>query len=294
MYERQHGTGLEVGSYAHRPILHEVEDIPSNAEAALSPTEMPFTQADFDLQDEHSLELMPEIIGDENVRQKYAINGLLSLTPDGMPILGETPEVKGLWSVAAVWIKEGPGTGKSVAEWMVLGESEIDLHASDIARFHDHHKTREHIVARTSEGFNKTYGIVHPMEQWASNRNVRLSPYYEREKALDAVFFETVGWERPFWYESNARAAGEVRRRRHAPHRRVGGALVVPHHQRRAPADARDRRPGRPHGVLHLRRHRPRRPRHGAAHRPAADGRGDRARSSTRPSCRPTAASSPT
>jgi heterotetrameric sarcosine oxidase gamma subunit len=204
MYERQHGTGLEVGSYAHRPILHEVDDIPSNAEAALSPTEMPFTQADFDLQDEHSLELMPEIIGDENVRQKYAINGLLSLTPDGMPILGETPEVKGLWSVAAVWIKEGPGTGKSVAEWMVLGESEIDLHASDIARFHDHHKTREHIVARTSEGFNKTYGIVHPMEQWASNRNVRLSPYYEREKALDAVFFETVGWERPFWYESNA------------------------------------------------------------------------------------------
>ena len=40
---------------------------------------------------------------------KYAINGLISLTPDGMPILGETPEVKGLWSAAAVWVKEGPG-----------------------------------------------------------------------------------------------------------------------------------------------------------------------------------------
>ena len=93
-----------------------------------------------------------------------------------MPILGETPEVKGLWSAAAVWIKEGPGIGKPVAEWMVLGESEIDLHASDIARFYEHQKTREHINARTSEGFNKTYGIVHPREQWASNRNVRLSP----------------------------------------------------------------------------------------------------------------------
>ena len=204
MYERQHGTGLEIGSYAHRPILPRVEDIPSNAEAALSPTEFPFTQDDFDLQDEHALELMPEIVGDESVGQKYAINGILSLTPDGMPILGETPEVKGLWSAAAVWIKEGPGTGKSVAEWMVLGESEIDLHASDIARFHEHHKSTEHVSARTSEGFNKTYGIVHPAEQWSSNRNVRLSPYYEREKALGAVFFETVGWERPFWYESNA------------------------------------------------------------------------------------------
>ncbi|MSY95583.1 MAG: FAD-dependent oxidoreductase, partial [Actinobacteria bacterium] len=204
MYERQHGTGLEVGSYAHRPILHRVDEIPSNAEAALSPTEFPFTQDDFDLQDEHALELMPEIVGDESVGQKYAINGILSLTPDGMPILGETPEVKGLWSCSAVWIKEGPGTGKSVAEWMVLGASLIDLHSSDIARFHEHHKTEEHVNARTFEGFNKTYGIVHPAEQWSSNRNVRLSPYYEREKALGATFFETVGWERPFWYESNA------------------------------------------------------------------------------------------
>jgi glycine cleavage system aminomethyltransferase T/glycine/D-amino acid oxidase-like deaminating enzyme len=204
MYERQHGTGLEVGSYAHRPILYFPEDIPSNAVAALSPTEFPFTQADFDLQDEHSYELVPSIIGDENVREKYAINGILSLTPDGMPILGETPEVKGLWSVAAVWVKEGPGTGKAVAEWMVHGESEIDLHSSNIARFHEHQKTVFHVKARCAEGFNKTYGIVHPNEQWASNRNVRLSPFYDREQSLGAVFYETAGWERPFWYESNS------------------------------------------------------------------------------------------
>ena len=103
-----------------------------------------------------------------------------------------------------MWIKEGPGIGQAVSEWMVLGESEIDLQASDIARFYDHQKTRKNIKDRTAEGFNKTYGIVHPNEQWASNRNVRLSPYYERQKTLGAVFFETVGWERPFWYESNA------------------------------------------------------------------------------------------
>src|SRR5262249_46190851 len=52
--------------------------------------------------------------------------------------------------------------------------------------------------------FNKTYGIVHPSEQWASNRNVRLAPFHVREKELGAFFFEAAGWERPFWYESNA------------------------------------------------------------------------------------------
>ena len=77
---------------------------------------------------------------------------------------------------AAVWVKEGPGIGSSLAEWMVHGESEIDLHSSDIARFHEHQKTRPTSRARTSEGFNKTYGIIHPAEQWASNRDVRLSP----------------------------------------------------------------------------------------------------------------------
>ena len=204
MYERQEGTGLEVGSYAHRPILYDPEDLPSVEEAALTPTEFPFTQEDFTPQMEHALELMPSIVGDESVGIKYAVNGILSLTPDGMPILGELPEVKGLWSASAVWVKEGPGVGKSVAEWMVNGESHIDLHSSDAARFWEHQKTSVHVKARTSEGFNKTYGIVHPFEQWASNRDVRLSPYHEREKALGAVFFEAAGWERPQWYESNA------------------------------------------------------------------------------------------
>ena len=204
MYERQDGSGLEVGSYAHRPILYDPEDIPSVEEAALSPTEFPFTQDDFALQMEHALELMPEIVGDESVGIKYAINGLLSLTPDGLPILGETPEVGGLWSAAAVWVKEGPGVGRALAEWMVHGEPEIDLQASDVARFHEHQKSVAHVKARAAEGFNKTYGIVHPGEQWASSRGVRLSPFYERARDLGAVFYETAGWERPHWYDSNA------------------------------------------------------------------------------------------
>src|SRR5436309_6955135 len=204
MYERQAGGDLEIGSYAHRPILYDPEDLPPVEQAALSPTEFPFTQADFDQQMQHALELMPEIVGDESVGVKYAINGILSLTPDGMPVLGESPDVKGLWAAAAVWVKEGPGTGKAVAEWMVHGESEIDLHSSDIARFHEHQKTRAHVRARAAEGFNKTYGIVHPSEQWATNRNIRLAPFHVRERELGAVFFEAAGWERPQWYESNA------------------------------------------------------------------------------------------
>jgi glycine cleavage system aminomethyltransferase T len=203
MYERQHGGDMEVGSYAHRPIIVGPDDIPSIEESALSPTELPFTADDFDPQLAEALELMPELLGDERVGIRYAINGLISMTPDGHPVLGETPEVKGLWSAAASWIKEGPGVGRAVAEWMSGQVPGIDIHEADIARFYPCQRTVAHVRARAREGFNKMYGIVHPAEQWESGRPARVSPVYARERELGAVFFETAGWERPHWYACN-------------------------------------------------------------------------------------------
>ena len=203
MYERQHGGDMEVGSYAHRPIIVAPDDIPSIAEAALSPTELPFTADDFDPQLAQALELMPELLGDERVGIRYAINGLISMTPDGHPLLGETPEVKGLWSAAASWIKEGPGCGRALAEWMSGQVPTVDVHEADFARFYPCQRTTAHVQARAREGFNKMYGIVHPAEQWESGRPVRVSPVYQRERELGAVFFETAGWERPHWYAGN-------------------------------------------------------------------------------------------
>ena len=202
-YERQSTGSMEVGSYAHRPIFMHPNDIPSNEASALSPTELPLTYEDFDPQMEQALELMPEIL--ETAEIRYAINGLLSLTPDAMPVLGETIEVRNLWSAAAVWIKEGPGIAKLVAEWMTYGYPHIcEPHSSDISRFYEHEKTEHHIYARCGEHFNKTYGIVHPREQWGTERNMRRSPFFPREEALGATFFDARGWERPQWYDSNA------------------------------------------------------------------------------------------
>lgn len=204
MYERQNGGDMEIGSYAHRPIFHAPSEIPSIAESKLSPTQLPLTQEDFDPQMEDALELMGGLLETPGAGQKHGINGLLSLTPDGGPVLGECVEVKGLWSAAAVWIKEGPGVGKVMAEWMTDGYPSIDLHGADIARFTAIQRTDEHVRARAAEGFNKTYGIVHPREQWESNRGKRRSSFHARTEALGAVYFEAGGWERPQWYESNA------------------------------------------------------------------------------------------
>ena len=204
MYEHQKWDGLHIGSYAHRPITLEPEEIPSIAQARLSPTEMDLTEEDFAPQMAIARRLIPEMLGDESITPRYAINGVLSVTFDGLPLLGPMPEVQGLWSAAAVWVREGPAVGKTLAELIVHGDSEIDIQACDVARAHPHQRTRAFVRDRASEGFRKMYGIVHPGEQWGSQREVRLSPFYERQRELGAVFIETAGWERANWYESNA------------------------------------------------------------------------------------------
>ena len=242
-YERQHGSDMEVGSYDHRPILWDPDDIPSIEQAKLSPTELPFTKEDFDESLEHALELMPEILGDPGVGIRHAINGLLSLTPDGLPLLGETPEVKGLWSAAAIWIKEAPGIARALAEWMTSGVPEIDPSSSDVARFYDHHKTRAHVRARCAEGFNKTYGIVHPREQWASNRELRLLRAGAR---AGGGLLRDGGVGASQLVRVEPAPAHRVRRAGDAPALRVGCPLVVADRQRRAPRHARSSGHGRP------------------------------------------------
>ncbi len=234
MYARQSGGDLEIGSYAHRAILVPVEDIPSNEEAALSPTELPFTAEDFDPHVGKALELYPSIVGDEHVGIKHAINGLISLTADGFSLLGETPEVEGLWAASAMWIKEAPSLMRMLAEWMTDGKPEMDPAVVNIARFSDHHKTPAHYEARASEWFPKFYGIVHPFEQGDTDRNVRLGPAHARHLALGAELIEIAGWERPNWYESNRplldEFGGRVMDREHEWDRRWWSPIINAEH----------------------------------------------------------------
>ena len=47
------------------------------------------------------------------------------------------------------------------------------------------------------------YDIIHPRQQIANPRNLRLTPFYTRQRELGGVFFENAGWERPQWYAAN-------------------------------------------------------------------------------------------
>jgi glycine cleavage system aminomethyltransferase T/glycine/D-amino acid oxidase-like deaminating enzyme len=204
MYERQNGNDLEVGSYLHRPILWDAEDIFSNEEAPLSPTQPPLTDDAFEESMERSLEILPELLDDPDAGIRHAIDGLMHQTPDGAPLVGPMQDVEGLWAATALYIKDAAAAGEELAKWMTRDHCDIDIDATmNVNRFHEYGESKTFIKNRASEGYQKFYGIVHPNEQWQSSRPLRKSGFFNQQQDLEAEFYESAGWETPQWYESN-------------------------------------------------------------------------------------------
>ncbi len=200
MYFRQVGEAIGIGSYRHDPLVVEADDILDHGEAPIAPAEMPFTPDHFESGMAAAREMLPSLEG-AGLTRKF--NGLFSFTTDGFPVLGESPEVRGFWSAQAVWITHAGGVGKAVAEWIVNGEPTTDLRECDIRRFHPHALSRPYVRARAAQQYREVYDIIHPRQQPTNPRNIRLTPFYARQRDLGAVFFENAGWERPQWYDAN-------------------------------------------------------------------------------------------
>jgi hypothetical protein len=74
---------------------------------------------------ERAMELTP-ILGELGYNESHSFNGLLQVSAAGGPSCGESQKVRGLWYCVAIWVKDGPGYGKLIADWMTDGRTEID------------------------------------------------------------------------------------------------------------------------------------------------------------------------
>jgi len=198
------GGQIEWGYYEQtQPRMVHPRDILEKDQARLSPS-----QRDLEVEQimeplERAIELTP-ILGELGWDEKRSFNGLLQVGADGGPAIGESPEVRGLWYCESVWVKDGPGTGKVLADWMTEGRTAIDHHGIDIARYYPIQKTPTYIERRCFESAFKIYNPpVHPREPYTVARNLRRSPFWVREEALGGHFMEVAGWERAHGYAAN-------------------------------------------------------------------------------------------
>ena len=132
---------------------------------------------------------------------KDIVNGPISYTPDGSPLVGPA------WGVRNLWINEGHsfgitaagGAGCQLAEWIVEGEPGIDMLAVDPRRFGPY-TSKRHLVQKNEETYRNVFVIHFPDEERPDARPAKTSPVYDRLKSMGAVFGQRYGWERANWF----------------------------------------------------------------------------------------------
>jgi len=198
------GGQIEWGYYEEKaPRMVHPNNILEKSEARLSPSQRDLETEQVMSPLERAMELTP-ILGELGFDEKHSFNGLLQVTADGGPSIGESPNVRGLWYGESVWIKDGPGTGKVIADWMTDGHVAVDPHGIDVTRYYPIQKTPSYIHDRAYETAFKIYNPpVHNREPYSMGRNLRCPPFNIRERELGGYFLEAAGWERAHGYAAN-------------------------------------------------------------------------------------------
>ncbi len=146
----------------------------------------------------------------ENAGIRKFFSGPESFTPDTQYLLGETSEIKNLFTCCgfnSIGIASAGGAGRVTAEWMINGHLNEDLFSLDIKRFQKFHSEKKFIMNRVTETLGDLYAMHWPYKQHETSRNQKVLPYHEELKKAGACFGESGGYERPMWYSKNGNEA---------------------------------------------------------------------------------------
>ena len=129
------GGMIEWGYYEEtNPRLCHPRDLLEKHQARLSPSQRDLEMEQIMAPLEKAIELTP-ILAELGYDERRSFNGLLQVSAAGGASVGESQKVRGLWYAVGIWVKDGPGYGKLVADWMTDGRTEIDHASIDFARF---------------------------------------------------------------------------------------------------------------------------------------------------------------
>ncbi len=140
-----------------------------------------------------------------------------AFTPDGGPLLGPWPGLKGFWMAAVSNMQGfggGGGIGKTIAEWITQGQTEWDVFSYRAWRFSKYHHQPPYATECAREIYRYYYRTKYPHDESVSMRPLRMSPFHHRLQELGAVFGSKNGWERANYFDPKKswRRAGEDQR----------------------------------------------------------------------------------
>lgn len=188
-YLRQEGRGLCIGFYEQPCKPWAVDGTPWDFGHELLPDNLDKIEASI----EFAYRRFPVL---EQAGVKSVIHGPFTFAPDGNPLVGPIPGLRGYWSACGVMagFSQGGGVGLMLAQWMIEGECERDVTAMDVARFGDW-ITPGYTRPKVIENYQKRFSVSYPNEELPAARPFRQTPMYDVFNSMGAVWGAQYGLE---------------------------------------------------------------------------------------------------
>jgi dimethylglycine dehydrogenase len=196
-YLRQDKSGLNLGPYERNCKAHWItpeDSMPEDFSFQLYPDDL--ERLEFYIED--AMARVPAL-GQAGVNRN--INGPIPYAPDGLPMIGPMPGVKNAFEghCFTFGIAQGGGAGKVLSEWIMHGETEWDMWATDTRRY-TNYADHEYCLAKAIETYGHEYGMHFPHHEWPAGRDKKLSPVDGLVRSAGGQMGSYNGWERVNWF----------------------------------------------------------------------------------------------
>ncbi len=196
-YVREEGGGLLFGLFEPDGAPWMPKGVPNDASfSTLAP--------DWDRMTphlEHAFRRFPVM---EQAGIKSFFCGPESFTPDGGFLVGESPEVAGLYlatGLNSLGVLSGGGVGALIAEEIVEGVASQDMTGLTPARLGAHEATQHYLMDRLPHSLAYIFRYASlPNWKHKSARGARRLALHDRYAAKGAYFATLSGWEMPYWF----------------------------------------------------------------------------------------------
>ena len=196
-YIRQEGSGFLIGPYETRgskPWALDGVDWSFDRELFEGDLErlMPWL--------ERCMDIFPLF---KEVGISTVINGLITHTPDDNLLVGPAKGLRNFWNLcgASIGIAQG-GIGKYLAQWMVHGQTELNMASLDSRRF-DNWADKTYCTTRAIESYERMYSMAVPNENRPHGRPIRVSALHTVLSQKGAIHTVNTGFEKPSWFSTD-------------------------------------------------------------------------------------------
>ena len=193
-YLRQEGKGLLIGPYEKDAKAWALNGMDWKFDMELLEPELDRIEKHLEI----GMNRIPQF---KDVGIKRIICGPITHTPDDNFFAGPAPGLKNFWMAcaASVGIAQGGGIGKYLAQWIVHGDSEINMLEFEPRRYMSW-VTKNYAVEKSIDQYTRMYVTPMPNESIEVGRPMKTTPIYNKLKDMGAVYLDSYGWEKPLWF----------------------------------------------------------------------------------------------